>query len=74
MPRQVTAREFYGEALLDAPVLVPAGSFNAEWNIRPPDDGESEDDFDEGAPEEEMPAVVDAESEESEDECVLSTP
>ncbi|KAK3280134.1 hypothetical protein CYMTET_12013 [Cymbomonas tetramitiformis] len=30
--RQVTAREFFAEALLDVPVEVPAGSFNAEWN------------------------------------------
>ncbi|KAK3262275.1 hypothetical protein CYMTET_28855, partial [Cymbomonas tetramitiformis] len=30
--RQVTAREFYAEALTDVRVLVPAGSFNAEWN------------------------------------------
>ncbi|KAK3284892.1 hypothetical protein CYMTET_7479 [Cymbomonas tetramitiformis] len=34
MPRstQVTAREFFAQALLNAPVRVPAGSFNAEWN------------------------------------------
>ncbi|KAK3277589.1 hypothetical protein CYMTET_14412 [Cymbomonas tetramitiformis] len=32
MPRQVTAREFYAEALLNLRVVVPAGCFNAEWN------------------------------------------
>ncbi|KAK3283611.1 hypothetical protein CYMTET_8699 [Cymbomonas tetramitiformis] len=102
--RQVTAREFYAEALIDVRVLVPAGSFNAEWNkasvrarLKLPeffggkvtqyikgtvsdDDagdidsaGESEDEFDEGAVEEAMPDLIDAEDSDSEDECVLQS-